>query len=523
MPRSQQPCPGAFPNVFPDAAGEFERCRRIFRIFVFAHLVLWTTLPILLYASPPLDVVEIRYLGQEWQLGHHKHPPLTGWIGESAAILCGGSGWGIYLLAQVGLLAVFWAVWRLGREMLSPPAALVGACLLECCFYYTFNTVEFNNNIALYPFWSLTILFFYRAVTRPGNWPWIAAGLALGLGLLVKYSAALLAISMLSFLVFHYQARRAWRRPGPYLMALTAALVFIPHFVWLVGNRFPTLDYISKRSADGPALYGHLLCPLEFTCGQLLNLLPMALAALPLTGFPWRRRHSRPEESFKLSYLSTVVLGPFATYFAMAAILNRKLNIEWGSHIWMFSGLLLLLCFARKTGWRSIHAALALCVTFGVGFASGMFFHFIATPHVMGYPLRMHYPQEAIARVANRAWHKFQKGPLPMVAGDWWLASLAALEGSQRPLIYGGSDLNALDMGHQETDRFSDDDLFASGGVLLWDAQVHGPRPAELSHRYPAALFLKPVRLPYQTEAAVAPLELGLAIVPAGSLRGPVR
>ena len=226
MPCSSPPFPLTVPEAFPGAAREFERSRRLFWIFAFAHLVVWTALPVLLYSAPPLDVAEIRCLGHEWQFGHHKHPPLSGWIGEGAAVLCGGSDWGVYLVAQIGLAGVFWAVWRLGCELLPPPSALAAACLLECCFYYTFNTIEFNNNIALYPFWSLTILFFYRALTRPGNWPWVAAGLTLGLGLLAKYSASLLAVSMLSFLVFNPLARRAWRQPGPYLLALTAGLVF---------------------------------------------------------------------------------------------------------------------------------------------------------------------------------------------------------------------------------------------------------------------------------------------------------
>ena len=106
-----------------------------------------------------------------------------------------------------------------------------------------------------------------------------------------------------------------------------------------------------------------------------------------------------------------------------------------------------------------------------------------------------------------------------MVAGDWWLASLAALDSPRRPHIYGGSDLNALDMGQKETDLFSDGDFLASGGVLVWDAKVHGPKPAELARRFPTARFLKPVRLPYQTGAGIAPLKLGLAVVPTGTPR----
>ena len=233
------------------ADGEIRAARRVLWLFAVAHLIVWTALPIIIYGNAPLDVVEMRYLGGQWMLGYHKHPPLASWIGESAALVFGGSFWGVYLIAQAGMVCVFWAVWRLGCEMLRPRLALAGACVLECCYFYTFYTTEFNNNVALYPFWTLTILFLYWALTRCKNRYWIAAGTALGLSLLTKYSVGLLAVSMFMFLVFNSQARKAWLSPGPYLMGLSAAVVFSPHLIWLIVHRFPTLDYIAKRSPAG--------------------------------------------------------------------------------------------------------------------------------------------------------------------------------------------------------------------------------------------------------------------------------
>jgi 4-amino-4-deoxy-L-arabinose transferase-like glycosyltransferase len=498
----------------PGTEGETDAARRTLWLFVAAHVAVWTLLPALLFKNAPLDVVEMRYLGSQWMLGYHKHPPLASWIGEGAALLCGGSVFGIYLAAQLSMACVFWAVWRLGRELVSPRLALLGACLLECCYFYTFYTTEFNNNIALYPFWTLTILFLYWALDRRKNRYWIAAGAALGLGCLTKYSAGLLALSILMFLVFNSEARKAWLRPGPYLMALMAAVVFSPHLVWLIVHRFPTLDYVAKRSHAGPPIIGYLYCPLDFVCSQLLNLLPIVIAVAPLTGMRWRLRDLDGRQRFQRSFLALMVLGPFLIYVGMAIVTNKQLLSAWGSHLWMFFGLLVLFCIETHPVRPKIRAALVRCVAIGAVFVAATVITSISTPYVLGIPLRIHYPGPAIAAEVQKQWQQRYDQPLVIVGGDWWLASLASLGGPRRPQVYGGSDLNCLDMGPLCSGWITDDDLLASGAVLVWDARRSGKRPDVLAARFPAAEFLEPVAIAWLTDAKMRPLQLGMAILP---------
>src|SRR6266581_3047466 len=147
--------------------------------------------------------------------------------------------WTVYLVAQLVMIVCFWAAWRLGREMLAPGAALLAAALLECSLYYNFTTSELNNNIALYPFWALAVLFFYRAVATGAPGPWGATGACVGLGLLAKYSMGMLVLPMLAFMLVEPTARRHWSRPGPYLALLVALVLFAPHLYWASQHRFP--------------------------------------------------------------------------------------------------------------------------------------------------------------------------------------------------------------------------------------------------------------------------------------------
>jgi 4-amino-4-deoxy-L-arabinose transferase-like glycosyltransferase len=76
---------------------------------------------------------------------------------------------------------------------------------------------------------------------------WLTAGIATGLGLLGKYSMALIGPVLLWALLA--ADRRALRTPWPYLGGLLALLVFLPHLVWNADN-----DWLSLRFQLGHGL-----------------------------------------------------------------------------------------------------------------------------------------------------------------------------------------------------------------------------------------------------------------------------
>src|SRR5262249_11504239 len=105
------------------------RATRCFWLLAVGHVVVWTVVRILTEPNAPLDVVEMAYLGHEWQLGYANHPPLAAWVTEAAVRLGGGSIWVVYLVSQIAMVACLWAAWRLGRALMSPGVALLGAAV----------------------------------------------------------------------------------------------------------------------------------------------------------------------------------------------------------------------------------------------------------------------------------------------------------------------------------------------------------------------------------------------------------
>lgn len=518
--------PGISPSPLPSESGRergpagslfpAEGEGRYFWLFALAHLVVWTLVPTLAQPNAPLDVVEMAYWGREWQWGYPKHPPLAAWAVEAALSLAGGGVWAVYLLSQVAVVTCFWAAWRLGRQVLAPRAALLAAVALEGCVYYNFTTPEFNNNVALAPFWALAVLAFHRALHTDAARHWAATGACLGLGLLAKYSMGILGLVMLGFMLASPGARRRWARPGPYLAGAVGFLVFAPHLYWAATHRFPgVVVALERMEGDGPP-WVRVGSALAFAGAQALALLPLAVVLLPLTGWRWRPRPLDPAGRETRDFLVAMGLGPLGLHLFLALLLDLRLRSMYGSVLWTFTGVLILHAIAASgeaARWR--RAALGCGLVAGAMVVAAVAYD-IGWPYLGRKPLRAHFPGRALAARAEGAWRARMDRPLRLVAGEWWLAGNVALYSPGRPRVYGGGlhpDMPEPSPRHNAWT--SDEALRREGGLLLWNADRHGAElTARLCERFPALVLLEPLPLRWETGKRLRPVRVGLGLLP---------
>jgi hypothetical protein len=492
-------------------------CTRLFWAWLVVRTVAWFGFAAVAIPNPPLDLVEWLSWGHSLEWGYPKHPPLPAWLAAGFARLSPGGVWGVYLLAYLTAAACIWAAWRLAREYLPPPQALLAALCLEGSLYLTNDPAEWSNNVALDLGWALVILFAYRAIRTGSTGWWAAAGLATGLALLCKYTVGVVLLPLAAYLVIDRDARRNLRRPGPYVAAAVAAAVFAPHLAWLVRNDFITLTYASERSADVRAM-AHLRNPAEFVLGQTYHVIPILLVLYPAL---WRRRESAPAPAVErrpgLGFLHAVVLGPAALLLLLSAATGCLLREIWGSPLWTFLGVWALATFRGGTaplspGLVVRRAAVVAAVMLAVALV-----RLEAWPYISGKTYRQQYPGRQLSDELNRRWSERYDRPFPIVAGEAWAAGNVCVFSPQRPVLYSSGAMGYLVFEPKASPWTNDDDLNARGGVVLWDAnQLGDDVPIILRHRLPRAVGQPAVVLPYQTGAAVPPARVGVAFVPPG-------
>ncbi|OYV47562.1 MAG: hypothetical protein B7X12_00590 [Halothiobacillus sp. 20-53-49] len=155
--------------------------------------LLWTFIPWFTNHNLPLDVVEQLTWGHEWQWGYYKHPFLPAWMAEVFYRVWGG--FGLYFLSQLAIGVTLLFVYLIGERLMDRHRALLGTLLTLGIYYFIWPTPEWNNNIAQMPFWAAAVYFLLRALqgNKAQDWSWI--GLALGMGVLTKYSTGILALT----------------------------------------------------------------------------------------------------------------------------------------------------------------------------------------------------------------------------------------------------------------------------------------------------------------------------------------
>ncbi|WP_306544732.1 ArnT family glycosyltransferase [Malikia spinosa] len=267
-----------------------------------ALLLAWRCWQVL-HSGAGLHVDEAQYWywsSRPLEWGYFSKPPLLVGLIRLSTDLFGHGLLGVKALAMVAWLLASAVLWRLGAAMGSERAGLIAAALLAATPASGLLGLSATTDSVLMLFWSLVMWGSWRAAHAEGAvaWRWWAlTGLALGLGLLSKYTAGALSLSALWLLWRCPPARRGQLLAGLALAAGIAILLLLPHLFWNMHNGWPTLHHTlditvqggAASAADRAAGWGHKLgSAAEFGLGQLLLLGPAGLAVLALA---WKRRH----------------------------------------------------------------------------------------------------------------------------------------------------------------------------------------------------------------------------------------
>ena len=138
---------------------------KIFFLFLFFHLIIWTIIPSISNVNLPLDTIEALAWGSNLDWGFNKHPPLSAFAAEFFYTIFGSNDFAYYLLSQIFVIVAFLYVWKFSFEIFKNKTySSISVFILSGIYYYNFTTPEFNVNISQLPFWALTVYFFWKGL-----------------------------------------------------------------------------------------------------------------------------------------------------------------------------------------------------------------------------------------------------------------------------------------------------------------------------------------------------------------------
>ena len=198
-------------------------------------LLAYFTLLRLFYMGLPELIMEEAYYwnyAKHLDIGYLDHPPMVAWLIWLTTRLFGDTEFGVRLgaFACWGIAAFF--IWRWTSRLFDKQSALLALLLMAVLPYFFGTGLVISPDAPLTTCWAGALFFFHQGLVENRRSAWPLAGLWIGLGLLSKYTIALLGPSVLVYMALSPDARKWLRRPEPYLAAVIALLVFLPVIVW---------------------------------------------------------------------------------------------------------------------------------------------------------------------------------------------------------------------------------------------------------------------------------------------------
>lgn len=506
----------SIPTPSTDDPATIRQITRLFAIWLVARTAVWVVVAVTSHPNAPLDLIEWLSWGHSWQWGYPKHPPLPAWLADAAARLHPGEVWPVILLGYGFTALTLLAAWTLAVEYLPRRTALVSVLCLDGLMYFTNDPAEYSNNVVLNTGWAWLVVATFRAVRSGSIGWWAVVGVVLGLTLLTKYTVGVMVVCLLGWTLWDRHARRVWQSPGLYLAAVIAAGVFAPHFLWARDHEFVTFRYAVERSSEGGGLWARVYYPLQFLVGQLIHLLPVMVVLTPML----RRQNGSPSVEARRGpppdrFLDFVVLGPVVLLVALSLATGAFLREIWGSPLWTFFGVWLLVRFGRPDPSIRWSAAIRRWLFVAVALVLFMAVKQATIPYFTGKGGRPQFPGRRLADEVNRMWAERYGGWPAIVGGEGWRAGNVVCYSPHRPVVFTSGSMDYLVMDEIHCPWTSDAEVNAHGAAIVWDANVVSNEQIEgLKARFPRFEMQPVVELPWETWVKLSPTRVGVAFVP---------
>jgi Dolichyl-phosphate-mannose-protein mannosyltransferase len=484
------------------------RPRLVVWLVVLFQAALWLILPLLLYRSPPGDIATVLAYGREYQVGTDLGPPLAFWLADIAFRVAGNHMFGVYLLAQLCSIAMFWMLYLLARAIVGGQQAVLAVLLTMTVAAFSWPGVEFGPPVLARPLWALLLLHSWQLIGQNRRNAWFAWSIEAGLLLLTTSAAPGLLLLIVGFAVATARGRRMLMSFDPLFALLVIAVLALPYLVWLIRAdalalpHWPSIADLSGRALHWAGLLGGLL---------------LAISGIVLLVVLNSSRFGRNPEEAPIIYRPPVdpLARQFVYFFAIAPALAGSLisglfdfdRVVGGTGIaLLMSGLAAIVAtgdlvhLRRQRLLRSVWAAAIIAPAVAAIGAT------IFLPWTSSGEVATSLPATAIAHFFGDSFERRTNQRLRAVTGDAELAALISLDAGRPHLFFDGAP--------ERTPWLNLTKFNETGGVVVWRASdTVGTPPPDIAQRFPGLVPEVPRAFERMVTGRQPLLRIGWAIV----------
>ena len=236
--------------------------------------------------------------------GYVAYPPLVPFLARIGMETLGTTLVGYRLFSGLAQAAATLLAGLVARELGGRRGAQLAASLVLCCVPFSLLAGSMLQYTSLdYLWWVLSAWMLLRIANGGDPRWWLGLGLAIGLGMLTRYTMSICALGI-AVAVLATPLRRQLATPWPWAGALVSLGLFAPNAWWQWQQQFVYLDFVREIHArdvrigrtDG------------FLVGQLLVGAGPLLAPLWIAGLAWLAFAARARAWRSLAWLYATAL-----------------------------------------------------------------------------------------------------------------------------------------------------------------------------------------------------------------------
>jgi 4-amino-4-deoxy-L-arabinose transferase-like glycosyltransferase len=263
--------------------------------------------------------------------------PMIAWLIKLGTTLFGHTVFGIRFFAILLAAITACGVFLLAKRLFSDRIGFWAVASLALSPLFAVGSVLMTVDSLYVCFWTLAALAFWRAKNETRVAPWALTGIAVGLGLLSKYTAVIELFSFAFFCLWHAPSRSHLRRPPFYVLLGTSLLFLLPAVLWNYKHGWPTTHWLLHRGGLDTQSRLHPLSLVNFLGEQAGVLSPLFFFGV-LLGLYWP--YSEPSRLAETRYLIALFSPLFFIYLILACRYVAQPNWTAAAYI---GGLILLI------------------------------------------------------------------------------------------------------------------------------------------------------------------------------------
>lgn len=310
---------------------------------------------------------------KEWVLSYLDHPPMIAWFIRAGTTVLGDTLLGIRITSILAMLVAELLLADIVRRRTGSLGwALFSILAMESTLHLGGIAMIAEPSIPVILFTALMFWLLLRLEDTGRAALWIPIGLAAGLALLSKYTAGLLAPSVVVYLLATRTNRRWLITPWPYLAGAVAIAVFSPVLWWNAQHEWASFRFQGVRLEPADLDVKTIG---NFVANEL-SLIGLLLAPMVLWGAVRALLRSFRAQDGTLAAMSFTLL--FGVGFLFVRSLGMEVNTSWPIILWP-AGIAAAIIW-WSTGGNRASWALRLAIGFNICFLGLVYAHILLNP-----------------------------------------------------------------------------------------------------------------------------------------------